>query len=603
MRLCLINHIKTKCTIKYLEAEERKLKSDTVTVSEFLKRGKFEIPKYQRSYAWDTPQLQDFWEDLYYLPNDRDHFFGNIVIQKKDPIKRDLRMINVFEVIDGQQRLATSLIFLSLIRELDGRFKKFLSTEQLISIDKGLYRLVLLDQDSKFFEKVIMEGEVYPNTDTISQKRLIHAIEFFRQNLKLLPTDKRNELLTKFLNSFKINYIEIGDDAEVASMFETINDRGKKVSNLDKTKSFLMYMSYLIKKESLIPKIYERFGVLYKNMFAIYEPEDRSRYISENSFQTYHWGMYEGYTSKEYRSPFTTAKKRLREYYKDKRSSYIESFIETYVEDIEDASYAFSDILKFNHSSNDVKEVLGKIFLLDRTANFFPLMMASWLRFKDSPAKLLEILRLIEVASFRMYAIMGKRSDTGLSSFVNLAHDLHEGSKNYGGVIKELEWIINSYDADDKSLKDRFDLIKFDRWVNHKDIKYLLYEYNTELCKKSGEPVKLDMRHVLSDDFQVEHILAQELEKSNIPANLKKEFDKYVGALGNLTLISKSWNPSFGNKPFKEKKNCKKEEKKCYKKSVIKVQQVLSEFDDFTKDELLSREKDIIDFALNRWKI
>lgn len=579
------------------------LRSETLPVDKFLKEGKFDIPKYQRSYAWDSQQIQDFWEDLYYLPKNREHFFGNVVIKRKASFKIDIKEIRVFEVIDGQQRLTTSLIFLSQIRALNGQFKEFLDKEQLISLNGDKFRLELQDQDKKFFKESIIEEKVYPRTNTISQKRLQEAKEFFKSKLQSLPPNKSRELLDKFLNKFKINFISIDDDREVASMFETINDRGKGVSDIDKTKSFLMHMSYLIGKDrDLIPDIYERFGVLYKNMFAIHDPEDRSEDLSENSFQSYHWGIFDGYSSKEYRSPFLTIKNRLRESYREEKWSQIEDFIEKYVEDIEKTSYAFNDILRYQHSSDKIKELLGKIFLLRRTATFFPLIMASWLKFKNSPDKLLKILKLVEVASFRMYAIRGKRSDAGLSRFVILAHDLHYRRKSYDDLIKELKGWIDYY-ADDKSFRKALKDDKLYWSAASRDIKYLLYEYNKYLCENSGEDVKIELKQILSKRFEVEHILASGLDEVNIPENLKHNFDDYVNRLGNLTLISSHWNPSFGKRPFQEKKSCNKGEDKCYEKSVLKVQQELSGYEDFTKDELQSREEYIIKFALNRWRI
>ncbi len=45
----------------------------------------FNIPKYQRAYAWEKEQLDAFVEDLENQDTNKDHFFGTILLQKQEP--------------------------------------------------------------------------------------------------------------------------------------------------------------------------------------------------------------------------------------------------------------------------------------------------------------------------------------------------------------------------------------------------------------------------------------------------------------------------------------------------------------------------------------
>ena len=82
----------------------------------------FIVPKYQRAYAWEQEEIEDFIEDLRHRWSDRDknglskpHFFGGIVsIQLTDASNVIGRR---FEVIDGQQRLATFALLLWSLEE------------------------------------------------------------------------------------------------------------------------------------------------------------------------------------------------------------------------------------------------------------------------------------------------------------------------------------------------------------------------------------------------------------------------------------------------------------------------------------------------------
>ncbi len=66
------------------------------------------VPTYQRGYAWTNQEWEDFWNDLVEVldENEDDHFLGQVVTNKLD--SRDY-------VVDGQQRVTTSTMFLAVL--------------------------------------------------------------------------------------------------------------------------------------------------------------------------------------------------------------------------------------------------------------------------------------------------------------------------------------------------------------------------------------------------------------------------------------------------------------------------------------------------------
>ena len=72
----------------------------------------YEIPVYQRPYAWEKDQLEDFWNDV--ALNQQDYFLGATVTYISE--RRDL-FRHTFMIIDGQQRLTTATIALAAIRD------------------------------------------------------------------------------------------------------------------------------------------------------------------------------------------------------------------------------------------------------------------------------------------------------------------------------------------------------------------------------------------------------------------------------------------------------------------------------------------------------
>jgi uncharacterized protein with ParB-like and HNH nuclease domain len=71
-----------------------------------IETSQFSVPIYQRSYAWDFEQIDDFWSDLLGAldSTEPDYFVGSLVLTRSDDGDR-------LVVIDGQQRLATTKFF------------------------------------------------------------------------------------------------------------------------------------------------------------------------------------------------------------------------------------------------------------------------------------------------------------------------------------------------------------------------------------------------------------------------------------------------------------------------------------------------------------
>jgi len=81
-------------------------------MEDILKDGKFYIvPPFQRNYSWEMEQITDFWTDLMALyDTDDEYFIGSMVVTPQDKTK--------IKILDGQQRLATVLLFLAALKDV-----------------------------------------------------------------------------------------------------------------------------------------------------------------------------------------------------------------------------------------------------------------------------------------------------------------------------------------------------------------------------------------------------------------------------------------------------------------------------------------------------
>lgn len=78
---------------------------------------KYRVPEHQRDYTWTDDQVSQFWDDIKTAMSDKgtEYFLGPIVFMEIEEDKD-------YEIIDGQQRLATSLMLLAAIRDIYGNY-------------------------------------------------------------------------------------------------------------------------------------------------------------------------------------------------------------------------------------------------------------------------------------------------------------------------------------------------------------------------------------------------------------------------------------------------------------------------------------------------
>ena len=96
-----------------------------LSMSKIFSEKIFRIPDYQRGYAWTLKEVKDFWGDLCRLENKKNHYVGVLTLEpaKEEDYKKwidDLWIIDAkryipFYVVDGQQRLTTSIILIYVI--------------------------------------------------------------------------------------------------------------------------------------------------------------------------------------------------------------------------------------------------------------------------------------------------------------------------------------------------------------------------------------------------------------------------------------------------------------------------------------------------------
>lgn len=218
------------------------LKPELLTVRELFSDN-YLVPVYQRNYAWRAEQIEQLISDIQdsVVEGQDDYFLGNLVVIRRG--KED-----VFEVIDGQQRLTTLYLLLTFL-EQDGAVDKpsvghvgrlqyesrARATEALRRVSQEVGREYLRPQDS--MDQV--DVGIYEGYSIISQ--------FFKQNktLKSIRGKFSNFLQTKVT----VVRASLPLNIDLNRYFEILNTRGQQLKQVDIVKARLM---------SKLPNQYER---------------------------------------------------------------------------------------------------------------------------------------------------------------------------------------------------------------------------------------------------------------------------------------------------------------------------------------------------------
>ena len=525
----------------------------------------FDIPVYQRSYAWEEKNLEDLWEDLYFLEQSKKHYFGTVLLKDSGKTAQTaLATLKRFDVIDGQQRLTTVLI---LLREIISQLKEVSddtlrgeveALERNYLKDGGHYKLNPLGIDGQYFHHVVIDDNEFlsGDTNTPSQRRIAEAKSFFRDRLveeqKRRPSEYQDFLvqLKRKVDDLQIIQYQVTSDADAIRIFETVNDRGRPLSNLEKTKSFLMHTSYLGMDDDdavagRLEELNDHFSGMYRHFDDVSGTKHTERLrLAEDDIHRYHFINYISPGDNSSR-PLDSLKDIIRESLKRDHSECVMYALD-YAKDLERAFFAVRRIADTYKEDAD-GGLLSKVFMLERMGNIFPLLIGSWLRFGEAPVQMGRILKLVEGFIVRVYLTGGLRSDSGGSWLNRVAHGVHQGNLDYNGLVGELTNMNRHYQSDDQFRKT---LTSEDLYnaLSSRTIKYLLSEYEIHLRTKGDMALALSTQEeLLTADYEVEHIWAQHpVDEMSVDEEL--EHSQHVHRLGNLTIASESWNKSMGNK-------------------------------------------------------
>lgn len=622
----------------------------------------FKIPDYQRGYAWTTRQLKDFWEDLVNLPADRFHYTGLLSLKKVDKNTwskwNDERWLiedrgfKPFHIVDGQQRLTTFVVFIQAISEqlkaipenkdkkdediYLGSFSLKAIKEEYLVIEKPPQFIIKTykfgyEVDNPSFKFLRHRIFLEPNSGTIQETfytlNLENAKRFFKENLQnyfdQYGFNEIEALFKKVTQNLMFNVYEISDDFDVFVAFETMNNRGKKLSNLELLKNRLIYLTTLYdenelkndERNSLREKINDAWKEVYYQL-----GRNKQNPLNDDDFLVAHWIMYFQYTREKgddyirflLEQKFTPqniyAKTEVRvsslqdfeEVKEDEdtdqeeveingedeiivmRSRLSPKEIEDYVNSLKAAAvHWYNTHNPVNNPDLTTQESLW-IDRLNRIGiiYFRPLVTVSFLNKDINSSKRINLFKAIERFIFITFRLSRAFSTYRNSEFYRAARQLRNSELTIETIIQRLNDRMNyCFYTPENSEETYFDYTYFQKFIDKKfksgggfyywnGLRYFLYEYEMEKVRQRGSQ-KIDWRLFVKsekDKVSIEHIYPQTPThsswKSSFKGHKKSQLSFFQGTLGNLLPLSQSINSSLQNDCFDDKKKAKYNEKK-----------------------------------------
>ena len=488
----------------------------------------FEIPVFQRPYAWETEQIDELLDDLLYAmrrEDQEDYFLGSVVLIKGDKPNS--------QVVDGQQRLTTLTMLLCVLRELaeDNEIRNALDRRirqqrDVLAGAEEVVRINLRAQDREFFYRNIQNGgriDAFltntPKRETDSQERIFENVKRLHKALAALTQEERRRLAEFIIQRCYLVMVTTSNMTSAYRIFSVMNDRGLDLSATDILKAEVIgdienpdaQRTYAGKWEDIEQELgRERFGDLFAYVRTIYARAKQRRSLEEE----------------------------FREHVLKRHTAT--DFVDYVLDQYDDAYKSVLSLPGGNITSTPQLEAcLRHLRRLDNN-DWIPPAMAFFHRYPQDQAKLERFIKDLERLAYGLFLLRTYVTER-IGRYAAVLGDIENGdaiwqensslqlqAKEKAGILDTLEGPIYTLPRVPRPLLMRLDSLLADAGVTHD--------------------------HSI---VSVEHVLPQNPAEGSkwLDDFSEEQRDYWTHRLANLVLLSHRKNSSASNLEFDQKKN------------------------------------------------
>ena len=499
----------------------------------------FFIPPFQRAYAWRKTEIERYFSDIKKIlqykdkPKQLEHFFGTLVV------KSEINGFdNIYKIIDGQQRLTTTLIFLIALRDnltTDNNEINHINQTYLFT-SNGNIKLTPVIKDYENYQALVNKQITKPSIIKTAYDIFCNLINDYKKQFSEV-------ILQDFIYAIKkLNVAVIfleedpfkGEDPQI--IFETLNSLGKPLTLSDLIRNYVL-LNFPADKQTKIyetlwfPKIEQPLGDKSSEFFRDflqYKTQKLLKVVSNNSTKEI-YAEFKSFVAEHYNNH-------------DEFVNDIILYVPLYKLIITEENYN-NEVIK----NKEAIELLRNIFWDIKSEAFKPFVLGMLFYYNNK--KLSDNILIDSLKTIRTYLIRRRimkltlgenKTIPTLSKFVD---DLANKK------ITMLELLTNL------AFATRF---PNDAEVRKKLTETPLYEESKSYIKfifgkieKHNTKVSVNFR---DPKITIEHIMPQKLTEdwqNMLGENFEDIHKEYLHNIGNLILTE--FNSEMGNKPFDEK--------------------------------------------------
>jgi len=536
----------------------REIRGEAQNIRKLLSGAKYAIDYYQREYKWQAKQVAELIDDLEvkFLESyeegqertavaDYGHYFlGSIIISDKEGHKF---------IIDGQQRLTTlTLLLIFLHRLLEDPEQKGQLADLIFSqkFGKRSFNLDVPERTScmeALYSGQSMDGYDHPESVQNILARYSDIEERF-------PEDLRGRALPYFIDWLieNVHLVEITaySDEDAYTIFETMNDRGLSLTATDMLKGYLLANITDAGSRNSASQIWrQRVSALQ----ALGKEEDAD--AIKSWLRSQHAESIRERRSGAVPLDFDLIGTEFHRWVRDHEeqlglrvSSDFSSFIE------KDLAFYAREYTRLRQAAETPTPGIESV-LYNAGHNFtlqYPVLLAP-LRISDPEA---EVLRKIRITASFLDILLARRIwNFRAIDYSTMQYAMFLVMKEIRGKsVEEVAGLLThrlTADTETFAANDRFHL----HGINGRQIHRVLARMTDHVETRSGMPSRYS-EYVQRGrgGYEVEHIWANHPERHREEFSHSTDFQEYRNRIGGLLLLPKSFNASYGDLPYEEKR-------------------------------------------------
>ncbi len=584
----------------------------------------FNIPAYQRGYSWTIEEAFTLFEDLQRFSknkiNNQSYYIGNMILQM-DNTERGTRR-SVFNVVDGQQRMTTTLLIIAGLRtQIKNRIASRVGDREKLSriildLDRLLYfdsysnnsdelQLKIYNKDYDKDMKAVIENTYNDETSFSNSKYLENYHYILTQGIQKMDSDDDFELFSKALENVYLVEVILSSDDNALVVFENINSKGHELTSHDLIKNYLYILS------SYLP--IDKRDVFDSEITRIFESKIKCNIKNEKELSTF-WRLISSIIGNikqpinKHKTIYLAFKESVRKKMglsEKTNVNELEDKINKLLKIIETNFEIYDEIMTYNTPSYPLKERWERSLASISNKTFDSLAPILFKIFNDyKEGRITVEQRNQSIVSVNKYKIRLKLTYDEIKDLKNFSMSIVEYF-NKDDVQKSftrenfLDYLNNV--AKDSKYRRNPDDINFKLYLQEKNIynndaaQEILIEYEYSLNKNEG--IMADSKRKI----QVEHIMPQTIYDKN-KSKYYEGWDnvdmlmhaKFVHTIGNLTLTFD--NQEMGNGSFDKKL-------KVFNDSNLRINNYFSDISNWDFDAIENRYKEMVDKILEQWKI